>query len=223
MQVYCFVLARKNSKRIKNKNMIIFNRKPLIYWTLKSAFKSKVFKKIILSSDWKYLIEYSRSKFKNLTVNKRNIKISKSNTKSETVLNYLLNKYKIKDGDSVLLQPTSPLRKSSYIKQMVKIAVKKNLKTLHSVSTLKNKTFINRKNSFFNLPSNIKSNLYLNGSIYVFDNKHFKRKNSLKEKPGNFFFHKKSHSLDLDELSDIKKFGLKYKFNKNKSLEVLLK
>jgi len=221
VKIYCLILARKNSTRIKNKNMIIFNGKPLIYWTLKSAVKSNVFKKIILSSDWTKLLRYSKNQFKKITPHMRSKSISKSNTASETVIRLLLKKFKIKDGYTLLLQPTSPLRKTSYVKMMIKCALKNNLMTLHSVSNVKNKTFINKKSNFFNLPSRIKSKIYLNGSIYLFSNKYFKKKNTLKEKIGNYFFHDSKYSLDLDTLKDLKKHNLKFKFNEDKVLEII--
>ena len=73
--------------------MIKFNNKPIIYWTLKHAFSSKVFNKIILSSDWNELLNYSKSKFKKLIINKRPLNLSKSNITSEKVINYLFKKY----------------------------------------------------------------------------------------------------------------------------------
>ena len=65
MKQNCIILARKNSKRIIGKNLVNFKGKPLIYWTLKHAFKSKIFNKIILSSDWDELLNYSKKNFKN--------------------------------------------------------------------------------------------------------------------------------------------------------------
>jgi pseudaminic acid cytidylyltransferase len=43
--------AKKKSTRIKNKNIKLFNGKPIIYWTIKAALDSKVFDKIIVSTD----------------------------------------------------------------------------------------------------------------------------------------------------------------------------
>ena len=40
------ILARKGSKRIPNKNIIDFNNKPLIAWTIEAAKKSKIFEDI---------------------------------------------------------------------------------------------------------------------------------------------------------------------------------
>lgn len=203
--------------------MIIFNGKPLIYWTLRNAVKSNIFKKIILSSDWEKLLRYSKNKFKKITLHKRSNSISKSNTTSETVIKLLFKKFKIKNGYTLLLQPTSPLRKTLYIKMMLKCVLKNKLMTLHSVSTIKNKTLVNKKNNFFNLPSKNKQRIYLNGSIYLFNNEYFKKNNTLKEKRGNYFFHDSKYSLDLDTLEDLKKNNLKYKFNTDKILEVVSK
>lgn len=217
----CLILARKNSERIKQKNMVIFDGKPIIYWTLKSAFSSRVFNKVILSSDWDDLLRYSKLKFKNLIVNKRPRYLSRSKIKSEKVIKYLLEKYKISKGYTVLLQPTSPLRKLSYIKIMLRIALKNNLNTLHSISEIKNKTYIKKNNHFFKVPENKKKkNFYLNGSIYVFSNRYFKKNNSLKEDKGNYFFNEKKYSLDLDTLKDLKNFKFNYFYNKNGNLIV---
>ena len=43
--------ARKGSKRIKNKNIVLLNGKPMIYWTILAARKSKIFKKIYVDTD----------------------------------------------------------------------------------------------------------------------------------------------------------------------------
>ena len=51
MSSICIIPARGGSKRIKNKNIIKFNKKPIIYWSLKAALKSKCFDKIIVSTD----------------------------------------------------------------------------------------------------------------------------------------------------------------------------
>ena len=45
------ILARKNSKRIKNKNTKLFCGKPMIYWPSKVAKESNLFDKIYVSTD----------------------------------------------------------------------------------------------------------------------------------------------------------------------------
>ena len=43
--------ARGGSKRIKNKNIKLFRGKPMIYWTIKAAKKSKLFDEIFVDTD----------------------------------------------------------------------------------------------------------------------------------------------------------------------------
>ena len=50
-EVIAFIPARSGSKRLKNKNIKIINSHPLIFWTIYKAIKSKIFDKIIFSSD----------------------------------------------------------------------------------------------------------------------------------------------------------------------------
>ena len=54
------VPARGKSKRIKNKNIISFHGKPIIHWPLIAAKKSKLFSKIIVSTDNKKIAKISR-------------------------------------------------------------------------------------------------------------------------------------------------------------------
>ena len=51
MNNICVIPARCGSKRIKNKNLKFFFKKPLIYWSIKTALKSKLFKEVIVSTD----------------------------------------------------------------------------------------------------------------------------------------------------------------------------
>lgn len=47
----CIIPARGGSKRIPRKNIIPFNGKPLIAWSIETAIKSAVFSKVIISTD----------------------------------------------------------------------------------------------------------------------------------------------------------------------------
>jgi CMP-N-acetylneuraminic acid synthetase len=53
MKVLCVIPARGGSKRIPNKNIKKFLGKPLIYHTIKAAINSKIFDKIVVSTDSK--------------------------------------------------------------------------------------------------------------------------------------------------------------------------
>ena len=50
-KIIAIIPARGASKRIKDKNIIPFNNKPLIHWTIKSALESKLFDFVLVSTD----------------------------------------------------------------------------------------------------------------------------------------------------------------------------
>ena len=51
MKVLCTICARGGSKGLKNKNIKNINGNPLIYYTIKSALKAKIFTNIVVSTD----------------------------------------------------------------------------------------------------------------------------------------------------------------------------
>ena len=51
MKILCTICGRKGSKGVKNKNLINIKGKPLIYYSIKQALKSKLFDYIVVSTD----------------------------------------------------------------------------------------------------------------------------------------------------------------------------
>ena len=49
--IYAMIPARIGSQRLKLKNLTLLNGKPLIYYAIKAAKDSKIFKKIYINSD----------------------------------------------------------------------------------------------------------------------------------------------------------------------------
>ena len=47
----CIIAARAGSKRIKNKNVVNFFGKPLISYPIRVAIKSRLFEKVVVSTD----------------------------------------------------------------------------------------------------------------------------------------------------------------------------
>ena len=50
-KIIAMIPARAGSQRLKLKNLAIINGKPLVYYAIKAAKKSRVFDKIVLNSD----------------------------------------------------------------------------------------------------------------------------------------------------------------------------
>ena len=140
-EVIAFIPARSGSKRLKNKNIKIINSHPLIFWTIYKAIKSKIFDKIIFSSDsikyYNTIISLLRKKkisTKNVFFDLRSKKESSDKKK---IFDYLkksfVKKIKLNKTDLiVLLLPTAPLRKVKTIRNVVKISLlhKKNLRLI---------------------------------------------------------------------------------------------
>ena len=61
MTFLALIPARGGSKRIANKNIKSFAGKPIIGWTIEKAFKTKLFKSVIVSTDNKKIAEVSKN------------------------------------------------------------------------------------------------------------------------------------------------------------------
>ena len=113
------ILARKGSKRLKNKNILKLNKKPLILWTLDNLNKIKyLFNDILVSSDSGSIQKISKKI--NVLFLKRPNYLSQSNVTSEAAALHAINFYKKKYRFIkyvILFQVTSPFRKNSTIKK----------------------------------------------------------------------------------------------------------
>ena len=126
MKVLCVIPARGGSKRIPLKNIKNFLGKPLIYYTIKSAKDSKIFDKIIVSTD--------SSKIKNVAIKHgaevpflRPKKIS-GDVPTEDVTIHAINFLKKKKSEFDLvftLEPTYVARTSQHIRDAYNILLKK--------------------------------------------------------------------------------------------------
>ena len=123
MKSIIYIPARSGSKRIKNKNIKYFYKKPLLYWTIDFALKFKDIK-ILISTDnlkWIRRIEKDYSnKLKNIIINRRPKSLSMDKSNIIDAINYDLKKLKIKNKNIkiMLLQPTSPFRNFQLIKKI---------------------------------------------------------------------------------------------------------
>ena len=164
------VLARKNSKRIKNKNMKLLFKKPLISWTLEQAFRvKKKHQRVILSTDDEKIIGFAK-KFKNLEVINRPKRLSTSSSSSIDAINHAIDKIRY-TGNVVLLQPTSPLRIDKDILTAINLLKKGKsplmsvCKSVHDISLMTIKSPEDQK---FKKINKKKSPVYFpNGAIYA--------------------------------------------------------
>ena len=130
------VLARKGSRRLKNKNILKLGSKPLISWTLYNLKKIQyLFDNILVSSDSDEIKKITKKN--SLLFLKRPTYLAKSKTSSESSALHAINYYQKKYNQIkyvILFQPTSPFRKNSTIKKILKLSLKHPNKQIVSVN-----------------------------------------------------------------------------------------
>jgi len=202
----CIIPARKNSKRIKNKNLLKIRGETLIDICIKLSIKSNLFEKIILSSDSNKILNIGK-KYKILTI-KRGEKISEDKSTTDSVVRDVVSKAKFKFQNIVILQVTSPLRKIETLRNFLKHCIKKKLSHCLSVSVINDN--ISEKNKYFKpLGKNLRRSqlrkpyIYENGLFYFVKKEHFLKRNKIyPTKNWNFFITDKYESIDINELND---------------------
>ena len=132
-------LARGGSKGIKNKNLVKIKGKPLIYYTIKQAQKTKELTKYIISTDSKKIKKVAL-KYKTEVPFLRPKKFSKDNSSSASALKHALIEcekiFKRKFDYVVELMATNPLKKSSDIRNVIKILLKNKADSVIAVNQL---------------------------------------------------------------------------------------
>ena len=122
--------ARGQSKRVKNKNILPLNGKPLIAYTINSALKSKYLDRVFVSSDNTAILEMSK-RFGAETL-KRPRNLAKDTSTTFDVIKHAIKNIKGFEY-VVVLQPTSPLRDEKHIDKAINFLKKKKADAVISV------------------------------------------------------------------------------------------
>ena len=202
--------ARGNSQRIKNKNLIKLNSKPLIYWTIKSAIKSKYISDVCVTSDSNKILNYCK-KFDVRTI-LRPKRLSGNIIMPDEAVKHAYLKLKKKYDFIVMLQPTSPLRTYEDIDNAIEIVIENKSKSLFSSSI--ESRFIWKKGinnyhpinyDFKNRPRHQDVSFYFeNGAIYISKSNLFtKNSNRLGGKISTYVM-PYERSIDIDNIQDLK-------------------
>lgn len=214
--------ARGGSKSIKNKNLYLIKNKPLIYYTIQSAIKSKYLNTVLLSTDSKKIFQYVK-KFPKIKIPfLRPKKLAGDKVLTLPVLKYTLLRYekilKKKFDFIVLLQPTSPLRTSKDIDNSIKLLTKKKTDSLISVTSvganhplrmkkiLKNNklsNYITQKNIDNMYPRQSLPKVFIrNGAIYI-ASRELILKNKISSKKTIAYEMSEDRSINIDNYKDI--------------------
>ena len=216
--------ARGGSKRIKNKNLVNFNGKPIITYTIKNAKKSKLFDKIHVSTDSKKIINFLKKN--NIEPEfKRAKKFSGDKVPLSETLKYVVNEFKknkINFSEVWLLYSCSPLISHKDLilasKKFDKTQKKYPLISIREYDAPIEWAFKKRKNvfepinkSFLRLRSqDVKKSYYESASFIIFKTSQLFKKNNYK-----FYGYelKKNYAIDIDTKNDLDIARVFYKYN----------
>ena len=220
MKILGIIPARSGSKGIKNKNIKLLNKKPLIYWTINTALKSKL-TKVIVSTDSKRIKKISEKFGANVPF-LRPKKISRDYSKSIDFVKHAIKFFKkknIKYDEVMILQPTCPFRKIIDINRSINI-LKKNNKITSVISLQKVESFHPSRMKFLKRniikdPKFIKGEettsrqklkkIFLrSGLIYLTRIDTILKKNSLEGSKSFGIITPISRSLNIDNLNDFR-------------------
>lgn len=210
---HAIILARGGSKGIKNKNLVLINGKPLIYWSIKNCLKTKEISSVWVSSDNKKILSYSKKIGANIILRPK--KLCSDRSSSESGWLHAINKIKEKEliDHVVALQATSPIRHKNDLSNSIKLYLKKKNDSLFSAGIIKT-TFTWRKNKKKIIPNynikinrvrrqNLRSLILENGSFYIFNaNKFLIKKKRLFGKI-NYYSQKIINNFEIDNHEDL--------------------
>jgi N-acylneuraminate cytidylyltransferase len=212
---YIIIPARKNSKRIPNKNLIKILNFRLIEYTIHHAKLTKNKTNIFISSDDSRIRKISEKYKINFTLRSKKNSQDKSTTESAILETILQNKKKIifnKNSHIVLLQCTSPIRSRNDIDNAIKHYIRNKLDSLFSGCENKNLFWGESKKKLqpinYNMfkrkrEQSMQKQFIENGSIYIFNLlKFLKYKNRLFGKIGIFLMNKIT-TIQIDDKEDV--------------------
>jgi N-acylneuraminate cytidylyltransferase/CMP-N,N'-diacetyllegionaminic acid synthase len=228
LEIVGIIPARGGSKGLPKKNIKNLDGKPLIYYTIKEARKSKYLTNFFVSTENE---EISKTVKKyGVEVIPRPKNLAKDKTTSMAVIRHAinyLNKNKMITPDAVvILQPTSPFRKVIDIDTCVKIFLENKFTSVVSVCISKhppswNFKIVNKKLQKIIKSPQItrrqdKSPVYnLNGAVYVASSKNLLEDNFEFGKGHLPYLMSRYQSIDIDTYLD---FKIAEMLIKNKSL-----
>lgn len=149
-KIIAVIPARGGSKRIKNKNIKNFNKKPLIVWTIKAALRSKLVDDVYVTSENRNILRISEKH--GAKIIKRPNKLSNNIIHVDEAVRHAYLKVNKKYDYIVTLQPTSPLRTYKNIDEAIKMIIKKKADSL--ISVFKTHQFLWKKNKNYFIPIN---------------------------------------------------------------------
>jgi len=217
----CIIPARSGSKRIKNKNIILINKKPLIAHTIKILKKTKIFSRIIVTTDSKKIKKISISEGAEVPFLRKNKLSGSKVTIQKTIQDCIkrLNSEKVKYHFCVF--PTAILIEPNDLISAYNIIKKGNFNSVVAVTENKTffRSFIKKKKiiNFFwsknskKMSQELKSAYSDSGTFYIFKTNNYMKNNKILPSNSSVYLIDKYKGVNVDDQNDLK--FLKIAFN----------
>lgn len=220
----CSICVRRGSKGIKNKNLKpFFNKKSLFDITLNHALKTNEISKIVISTDYKNIIQNRLyNKNKKIYLHSRNKKLCDDNVaKIDVIRDALIHaekNFNCRFDYIIDLDVTSPLRKIVDINNSIKFFTqKKNLNNLMTICESKKSPMYNMvrivnskiqfivHNKFYNSRQKVPKMYDVNASIYIWRrNAILNKKLKIINSKTGYYIMPRDRSVDIDDSLDFK-------------------
>ena len=204
--IIALIPARGGSKRVPRKNIRLLDGKPLIYYTVSEALKSKYFSKVYVSTEDKEIARIS-GEYGAETID-RPKNLARDETPGVSVAQHAVDYIEEKGMkiDAIcILQPTSPFRKSEHIDKAIELFISKDYDSVIGVKKVREHPYWSfiEKNDFLvpfikegfrvERSQDLPDIYFVNGAIYVVKKDVVKKEKSV--------FGKKIGALIMDEIS----------------------
>ena len=218
------ITARKGSKRIKNKNLKNFFGKPIIYYSIKTLQKSKIFDKIYLSTNCEKTIQVAKKYGIKRFIRRANY-LSSNNVGTITIINHALKKLKkekINPKYVCCLYPAAPLTKFSNIKfSYLQLKKDKNIDFIYPSTILKKQKQNNKiiRIEKIKKKEGIINDVYLDaGQFWYAKSKTWNKSKTVYNRNSFTFTIKEKHS-DINTINDWNKVKKIFSTTRNKNIK----
>lgn len=219
LKIAAIIPARASSKRIPKKNIKPLAGKPLIGWTIETALKSKIFDRVIVSTEDKKIAQIAR-KFGAEIPFQRPKKLARANVAGWQVLQHVVRELAKRENYLpdiiVYLSPAAPFRQVQDIKRGLRKLIETRANLMLSVCEAERNPYFNmvelkkgrvslvKKASEEITQSQRAPKVYgLNDSIYIIRREALLKNNSLlADKKTSIFLMPKQRGLDIDDEFD---------------------
>ncbi len=209
----CVIPARKGSKRIKWKNIVPLAGKSLLEYTIECAKKSIYIDRVIVSTDSYFIKKLAQQNGVDVPfLRPRNLATDEAKTIDVLLhaIEYCESIENQKYDYIVLLQNTSPLRKTWQVDEAIEKIVNNDFESLVSISALKvrpelMRKFYDDKNiiPIFNEKETGNLLYRVNGAIYINKINKNLNKNTILANNNLAYIMDKKTSVDIDTIEDI--------------------